>query len=488
MSEKENTGQSLSEDDDEGLTPRDLIVADDEDIDDDIHVDQMEAARSFLVVADDEDIDDDIHVKQMDAARSFLWDVDNIDNIDEDETHEAGDARPVLHFTATGEIHVLGDVDDVDLKEDDPRVQHHGGIGTKGSLVPKVLQRKSQATADDDLHFADDSVMRFSDEYGNGSKRRSAIVAAFCKYLPGLAILFLIIVMTIGTTVALTKNNNKGGQGDIEGNTSGDESPDAGDGDGGATSEQSSDGEAMNPGQFNPQLRFDAFSMKLIDSGYVDASELEKSGTPQSYALEWLANEDSSQIEVEDEFMIQRYALVVLFFSLSGAPNPASQKGVPGNIWANQENWMTGKGYCSWYGVECIGDQGSTVEGNADVFSLNLTSNLLQGFLESDIRALTKLNMLDLSSNRLIDTIPTEVAEMQSLRSISLYDNEFTGTMPGEFGEMENLRELNLGKNELNGEMPNTLSQLTNLRALSLERNQFHGTIPNLQHLENLGE
>jgi hypothetical protein len=233
--------------------------------------------------------------------------------------------------------------------------------------------------------------------------------------------------------------------------------------------------------------RFEALTMKLIKDLSVPESALGTEGSPQSNALHWLANQDPSQLDVEDEFMIQRYALAVLFFATSGTP-AFGYRAVPSSNWRYQDNWMTGKGYCSWYGVECIGDQ-TSFDGNADVFGLHLTSNDLVGYMEPEINVFKRLDSLDLSFNRLSGTIRIEVTEIQSLRSLSLYGNEFEGPVLEEFGRMINLRDLNLGKNSLTGEIPSALGEATNLRALSLEKNNLQGSIPsNLEYLKTLGE
>jgi hypothetical protein len=236
--------------------------------------------------------------------------------------------------------------------------------------------------------------------------------------------------------------------------------------------------------------RFEALTIKLVEDHSVPELALGTEGSPQSNALHWLANQDPSQLDVEDEFMIQRYALAVFFFATSGTP-AFGYRAVPSSNWRYQDNWMTGEGYCSWYGVECIGRDHlpNLFDGNADVFGLNLPSNYLAGYVEPEINVFKKMDRLDLSSNRLSGTIPIEVTEIQSLRSVSLYDNRFEGPVLEEFGEMRNLRYLNLGKNSLTGEMPSTLAEATNLIVLSLEKNNLHGSIlSNLEYLQNLGE
>lgn len=104
----------------------------------------------------------------------------------------------------------------------------------------------------------------------------------------------------------------------------------------------------------------------LIDSGISDRQVLEVQGTPQNLAAEWMANVDPLQYEVPTADMefadsyhfIQRYVLVVLFYSTGGSES-----------WANDLGFLSEDHECSWFhskkftdgqvyamGVTCRGD------------------------------------------------------------------------------------------------------------------------------------
>jgi hypothetical protein len=205
--------------------------------------------------------------------------------------------------------------------------------------------------------------------------------------------------------------------------------------------------------------------------------------SPQKYALEWLAKDDPMKVSVGDEFMLERYVLAVLFFSTT-----LNDGGVVDPTWNHNENWMTGAGYCSWYGVECLGDEGYLFEGNGEIFSLNLTSNRLGGFIPTELGLLSTVNTLDLTDNKLFGQIPTEFGELSNARLISLYKNECRGPIPSELGKLGELRDLNLGKNNLSERIPGSLAQAANLRALGVEDNGITGPLPDFSRLQFLRE
>ena len=322
----------------------------------------------------------------------------------------------------------------------------------KRSLVPSVFQAKRSGFAGDGYDgFGEpvkrQSVTRYNHEYGKVEKRSawrnfcSFVGEVWCpnadertspqkraSYLRECTFLAIGIALIAAVILAVTHSAFLAG---INGT------------------------EQMN------QDRFDALKLKLIESGAASTMALETEDSPQSNALHWLSNQDPSKIDVDDKSMTQRFALAVVFFSTSG--KPAFGKGVvPLSDWLYQDNWMTGKGFCSWYGVKCVGDNMEDTDVNGDVHALNLPSNQLMGSIEPEIALFTKMDMLDLSSNIMYGDIPLEIGLLQNIRVLSLHENDLSGTVPEEFGELSNLQYLSLGSNELSGEIPNLL-KLENL-------------------------
>ena len=87
------------------------------------------------------------------------------------------------------------------------------------------------------------------------------------------------------------------------------------------------------------------------------------------------------------------------------------------------------------------------------------------------------LVILDLSYNMLDGQIPTEIFTMQYLLSLNLENNNLMGSLPRELGGMASLVRLDLSHNMLEGNIPSSLSALS-LSWLDLSNNRFSGPIP----------
>jgi len=100
---------------------------------------------------------------------------------------------------------------------------------------------------------------------------------------------------------------------------------------------------------------------------------LQTPSTPQSDALNWLAN--NTKIDsYSDKMKIQRYALATLYYSSSG------------NGWQYNTGWLSDEDECGWYneadGPACL---------NGTVLALNLNDNNLIGAAPAEIALLTSL-------------------------------------------------------------------------------------------------
>jgi hypothetical protein len=223
-------------------------------------------------------------------------------------------------------------------------------------------------------------------------------------------------------------------------------------------------GESHSPGRMK-QIR-----NKVISAGITSKDTLNDHKSPQHHALSWLANVDTAP--VDGAFLLQRYALAVLFYSTSGTTDHTNPKGG----WFNQVNWMTDKGYCTWNGVECFGS--SNVEGDAQLISLKLPENQLTGTLPSELVALNELLTLDLTDNSISSTLPQNLHHMSVLYFLFLGKNELQGTIPNGFSEFNLMQEMDLGHNGFTGTVPMGIYETKTLRKLGLENNEFEGSIP----------
>ena len=147
--------------------------------------------------------------------------------------------------------------------------------------------------------------------------------------------------------------------------------------------------------------------------------------TTDPYALgaQWLTNTDTYN---GMEHTINRYALAVMYYSLSG------------DKWYNRTNWLSPtEYYCHWHGVVCCNDQVRT-------------STLCHH------HEFGKIIEIDLFRNNLIGTIPDVIALFNpSLYSLYVSENSITGTIPGAaMATLSQFGTLNAAYNFLTGTIP----------------------------------
>eukprot|EP00980_Cylindrotheca_fusiformis_P012144 scaffold2936_cov113-Cylindrotheca_fusiformis.AAC.4 len=200
----------------------------------------------------------------------------------------------------------------------------------------------------------------------------------------------------------------------------------------------------------------------------VDIADLEET-SPQYRSLEWLANDDSRNLNIEDDAteLIERFSLVTLYFATEGED------------WESQSLWLSDSSHCDWYAVDC--------DTNGRVTTLNPTDNFLSGMLPPEIGNLRNAVYIGLGSNSIVGSIPTEIGLLTSATYLNLYQNSIMGTLPTEIGNLNRLVRLDVGDNQLEGTIPSEIENLQQLTALYLFDNTFSGTIPseigNLQQL-----
>lgn len=181
-------------------------------------------------------------------------------------------------------------------------------------------------------------------------------------------------------------------------------------------------------------------------------SQLLSETSPQYAALMWMASQDSmspieneSRTPRETEFMIQRYALAVFYYSTMG------------DNWFASDGWLDGqREECTWEYLDCV---------NEDVVSINTGMR-----------------------NNLVGELPSELKQLKELRFLILPSNAITGFSKG-MGSLQNLIELDLSGNEMGGTIPTEIFEFTALRRVLLMENSFTGTLsPFITNLSELGE
>ncbi|GKB54560.1 leucine-rich repeat-containing protein [Tanacetum coccineum] len=121
---------------------------------------------------------------------------------------------------------------------------------------------------------------------------------------------------------------------------------------------------------------------------------------------------------------------------------------------------------------------------------LDMSNNLLEGELGSEVGAFHDLTTLRLGVNQFNGSIPLQLFELVSLRLLDLSNNSFAVCLSSEVGKLGNLETLLLNENFLTGNVPNEIGNLTRLREFSVEKNLFSGRFPssigNMKELESL--
>ncbi|GLJ46628.1 hypothetical protein SUGI_0982550 [Cryptomeria japonica] len=124
--------------------------------------------------------------------------------------------------------------------------------------------------------------------------------------------------------------------------------------------------------------------------------------------------------------------------------------------------------------------------------SLDLSSNMLTGYIPSSFSSCLALQAVNLSSNQLEGGIPGSLGELTSLQLLDLSHNHLRGAIPSELGNCcQSLTVLQLSSNNLSGSIPSSFSTCSALQVLNLENNNISGLFPdsilgNLNALESL--
>ena len=183
-------------------------------------------------------------------------------------------------------------------------------------------------------------------------------------------------------------------------------------------------------------------------------------GSPQHKALQWIALDDDNHVDMEDEDrIIQRYTLAVLYYSTGGAN------------WTNQFEFMTEDDECAWSGaLQC--------DSNGIITDIDLRENELIGPMPHELSALTELKSLIFDTNSLTGQLPTIFQELTSLTRFDLWSNELMGSIPSGYFAMTNLESFKVGRNGITGSIPSEIGFLTKMTVLSLEQNLLTGQMP----------
>ncbi|XP_048135020.1 receptor-like protein EIX2 [Rhodamnia argentea] len=103
------------------------------------------------------------------------------------------------------------------------------------------------------------------------------------------------------------------------------------------------------------------------------------------------------------------------------------------------------------------------------LFSIDLSSNALEGQIPEGLTRLARLQNFNLSRNRLIGKIPSDIGNLTYLESLDLSNNKLSGEVPPSISNLGFLSSLDLSFNSLSGRVPSG-NQLSTLDAQSVYR------------------
>ena len=415
--------------------------------------------------------------KHVDAARKFLWEED------EAEPPIPGGVVGGVDTSASGRVFAGGRTDphvdqsmnlhDANIGDtnigDHPRPSNSGG----GGVMDRVsgLFRASQTAIPKFVHdeYGDASPSTESEEYLFTDKRRmSPVVAAFCSTLNNIGFgKIACILLSIGVVFFIFGGGLHG-----------------------------LGGAGGSPSRLQPRNeRHKDILQRIVDSKITDEVRLDNPTSSPSKALEWIVFQDPANLPVDHEDLLERYVLATLYYETNGHldMDEENEGANSGDGWKRNDNWLSGKGICIWYGVKCVpkageGSNGSGVgekglidiyDDNAPVLSIELVDNNISGKIPSELSGLVSLVTLDLSENKLTGQIPTEIGKMFAVRSLSLRKNSLSGKIPTELSQLSGtLHALNLGQNSLSGNLPTEIGLMEKLRDFSIAENDIKGPIP----------
>jgi len=244
------------------------------------------------------------------------------------------------------------------------------------------------------------------------------------------------------------------------------------------------------------QKRYESIVSRIVEEN-VTPKNIFESGqkSPQQSALDWLVFEDPAALPHDHIGLLDRYGLVVMYFSSTNA----STSGVGG--WKHSDHWLTGTGICKWHGVACLPKEQEatasnnyapvtrTYDENNFVTALKLDANKIEGILPNELgTAFAELLTIDLEENEIGGTLPAALGQSQKLKDLLVGKNQLVGTLPEQFERLSNLHQCNVAYNQLEGPIWHTSwsSSLIKLRYFAASHNQLTGTFPDLSSMTKM--
>jgi len=234
-----------------------------------------------------------------------------------------------------------------------------------------------------------------------------------------------------------------------------------------------------------------------ILSMHTNIEPIQDKSTPQYKAFnDLVVAEGKYPGLIDDRRILQRYALMSLFYSTGGGISVKSE------AWNSMFGWdeFSKTNECSFFGIKRCERTTSGLE----VSLLNLDGNNLKGTIPSELCLLSEsLEELTLSGNKLTGTIPPCIIDFKFMKKLDLHDNYLDGVLPEGLMHINSLSYVDLSQNDLQGgldaifegvstDQTMKISQISPaLLTFNVSSNRLTGTIPKdlqkLTSLTNLG-
>jgi len=212
-----------------------------------------------------------------------------------------------------------------------------------------------------------------------------------------------------------------------------------------------------------------------------NGTEIVDPDSHQYTAYQWIVNQDGAQVCPNDQTLVQRYVLALLYFAMGGVG------------WIPSAGQYLNNGpECGWFGVSCesgyvvelvlkaqnlVGPIPAEIGGLRRLRKLELDGNLITGPITESIGYLTSLTVLDLDRNLLTGTIPESLYGLKKMVWIDIDSNSIEGTVSDNISALSSLEIFSVFQNAFTGTIPESISSMNNLNALALDSNKFSGEI-----------
>ena len=209
----------------------------------------------------------------------------------------------------------------------------------------------------------------------------------------------------------------------------------------------------------------------ICDALPENCAQLDRPGTPQNDAVDWLAGNPDIK-NMPESIQLTRYAMATLYYRTDGPK------------WRNSENWVTNANLCDWYTSNSVN---SICDSSGNLLILELVNDL-SGPLVPELALITTLRTLRIKSSGtkvLTGSLPSRLSELSQLTTVEITGNSLTGGIPASYGSWSGIEQLDLSSNGLSGSLPLGFGPFTAARSINLSVNRFSGAVPASLVVEN---